>query len=349
MRPERVRHDPATAPDDRAGQSALLSPDDVRYIVSVAGRAPSIHNTQPWILRSDGDVIEVLGDYSRLLRHVDPDGRELVISCGAALFGLRLALRKLGFWPAISILPEAAQPALLARARPGARMPWTAGEAELLAAVPHRHTHRGPFVPGEVPDRLLPVLAAEVTAEQSELVWVTDGALRAGLHDLVSRAAAEQQADRGIQAETQRWIVPAGSGRREGVPASACHPPGDASHAAAADSSALAEPQRRFSIAAGQDPTLPVAVLVTGGDEPADWLAAGQALHRVLLRAATRWVFASLQSQPLESPWHRSAVRQLLGLRGQPQMLLQFGRSNTALATPRRRYEDVLRTAGARA
>jgi len=94
---------------------------------------------------------------------------------------------------------------------------------------------------------------------------------------------------------------------------------------------------------------LPVAVLVTGGDELADWLAAGQALHRVLLRAATRWVFASLQSQPLESPWHRSAVRQLLGLRGQPQMLLQFGRSNTALATPRRRYEDVLRTAGARA
>ena len=88
-------------------------------------------------------------------------------------------------------------------------------------------------------------------------------------------------------------------------------------------------------------PPAATAVLTTPGDAAADWLWAGQALQRLLLRAATRWVFASLQSQPLESPSLRGEVRDLLGLAGQPQMLLQFGRANTALATPRRPQSEL--------
>jgi hypothetical protein len=81
---------------------------------------------------------------------------------------------------------------------------------------------------------------------------------------------------------------------------------------------------------------MPTAVLATPGDTRDDWLCAGQALNRLLLRAATRCVFASLQSQPMESPRYRDQVRDLLVLSGHPQMLLQFGRANTAPATPRR-------------
>jgi hypothetical protein len=90
------------------------------------------------------------------------------------------------------------------------------------------------------------------------------------------------------------------------------------------------------------------AVLSTAGDTPADWLRAGQALHRLLLRAASRWVFASLQTQPLESPHHREEVRAQLALPGEPQMLLEFGRANTAPATPRRPQAE-LRTNAAKA
>jgi hypothetical protein len=92
----------------------------------------------------------------------------------------------------------------------------------------------------------------------------------------------------------------------------------------------------------GGEPPLATAVLMTPGDTPADWLRAGQALDRLLLRAAARWVFASLQSQPIESPRHRRAVRALAGGHGHPQLLLQFGRANTAPATPRRPQADML-------
>jgi hypothetical protein len=53
-------------------------------------------------------------------------------------------------------------------------------------------------------------------------------------------------------------------------------------------------------------------------------------------------VFASLHSQALESPQLRAQVRAGLGIRGMPQMLLQFGRANTAAATPRRPVTEVV-------
>jgi DNA-binding GntR family transcriptional regulator len=83
-------------------------------------------------------------------------------------------------------------------------------------------------------------------------------------------------------------------------------------------------------------------VLITAGDNVADWLRAGQALHRLLLRAATRWVFASLHSQPIELPRYRWQVAERLSLSGYPQMLLQFGRANTALATARRPKTELM-------
>jgi hypothetical protein len=77
-------------------------------------------------------------------------------------------------------------------------------------------------------------------------------------------------------------------------------------------------------------------VLVTPGDGRADWLRAGQALHRVLAHAAVSWVFASLSTQPLEADVIRGLIRDRLALPGIPQMLLQMGLAHTTRATARR-------------
>src|SRR5215469_14519834 len=100
---------------------AVLAKDDVAAVIAIAARAPSLHNTQPWKFRVEGDVIELLADSRRQLRHLDPDGRELTISCGAALFGLRLGLRGRGYIPVVDLLPDLARPELLARVRPDGR------------------------------------------------------------------------------------------------------------------------------------------------------------------------------------------------------------------------------------
>jgi nitroreductase len=320
-----------------------LTPDEVASLISVAARAPSLHNTQPWRFRPQRDCIELLADQDRKLTAVDPAGRELMISCGAALFGLRLGLRKLDRLPVVALQPDPAQPLLLARVWPAGHAARTPAEADLIAAVPHRHTHRGPFSPGEVPARLLDSLMTDAAAEGCELVLITDPQVISRLGRLVRRAGADQRANPEIAAELAAWIRPADSRSRDGVPAAArlAH-----SHPARRFAERLAP--RDFGQPGteqpGGEPPLATAVLMTPADTPADWLRAGQALDRLLLRAAARWVFASMQSQPVESPRYRRAVRALAGGHGHPQLLLQFGRANTAAATPRRPQSDVLAT-----
>src|SRR5947208_16648168 len=92
-----------------------LSLDEARWAVEQACRAPSIHNTQPWRFRWDGTGFELRADTVRGLTASDPDGRELVLSCGAALYNLRLALCKLGYSAVVKPLPDRRNPRFLAR------------------------------------------------------------------------------------------------------------------------------------------------------------------------------------------------------------------------------------------
>src|SRR5581483_10025181 len=122
-----------------------LSLNDVRWAVTQAGRAPSIHNTQPWRFRWDGSAFELRADTTRGLTVSDPDGRELVLSCGAALYNLRLALAKLGHRAIVTPLPDRTDPRLLARVEVAPSVPADAATRLTFAALLRRHTHRGAF------------------------------------------------------------------------------------------------------------------------------------------------------------------------------------------------------------
>ncbi len=299
-----------------------------------------MHNTQPWKFRICGRSLELHADPARMLRQQDPAGRELLISCGAALFGLRLACRKLGFVMDVELLPDPSRPWLAARIEPVGLAALSRPECELLAAVPHRHTHRGPFLPGELPLRLLPALSADAAAEGARLVSIEGTAQLATLRELVLGAAADQQSSAQVRAELRRWVLPAGSVRRDGVPASARVGPGGT--AIGRDSMPLRDFGLPGTEVLGGVPPSVTLVLTTADDTPADWLRAGQALHRLLLHAASRWVFASLQSQPLEVPHYRAQVREQLKLPGHPQMILQLGRANIAAPTARRPQAELM-------
>src|SRR5690348_9036607 len=122
-----------------------LSKRDAVWAVEQACLAPSVHNTQPWRFGWNGDVFELRADTTRGLTAGDPDGRELVISCGAALLNLRLALRKLGYEARVDPLPDVDDPGVLARVAPQESAPADPVERRAYAAMLRRHTHRGAF------------------------------------------------------------------------------------------------------------------------------------------------------------------------------------------------------------
>ncbi|MGP8001201.1 MAG: Acg family FMN-binding oxidoreductase [Streptosporangiaceae bacterium] len=330
-----------------AASGPALSHEQVRYLVATAGRAPSVHNTQPWWFRTGPAGLELHADRSRQLAAVDPAGRELLISCGAALFGLRLGARQLGHLPEVEVLPDRRQPDLLARVRLGREVPLEHGEWAMLAAVPHRHTHRGAFSPEPLPAGLLPGLQHDAIAEGATLVLL-DPAGHARMRRLAAVAARWQQRNASVRAELTRWTREESSRERDGVPAYAyaASLPG---HDEPAEPPPGKLAERDFDLGRGTGrlepggaPPVASAVLITVADGPADWLHAGQALNRMLIHAAGSWVFAALNSQPMESPPVRALVRDRLRLPGAPQMLLEFGRSHTAPATARRPVEDLL-------
>ena len=315
----------------------------VTAMLATAARAPSVHNTQPWRFAVGPHAIDLYADPARKLRQ-DRAGREMLISCGAALFGLRLAIRGLGYLPAVSLFPEPSRLSLLARVTLGPKAPPTALERRMLAALPHRHTHRGAFDPGPVPAGLLAELQHDALAEGTTLALIDSPGGYAKLAALVAEATRMQALNPATRAEDLRWSRAPGSPARDGVPAAAFAPAG------AAVAGRLA--QRDFdqgrhlgllpALALDGPPPAATAVLVTPGDGRADWLRAGQALHRVLTHAATVWVSASLHTQPLEFPAIRSIIRARLALPGAVQMVLQFGPAHSTMSAARRPVPDFL-------
>jgi hypothetical protein len=322
-------------------QQAPIPPDLIAALVARAARAPSVHNTQPWRFRPGPQWLELHADHGRRLPRTDPARRETLVSCGAALYGLRLAIREIGYLPAVRLLPDPATPGLLALIRLGGTAPTTADERQLLTALSRRHTHRGAFSTEPIPAGMLAGLRRDAVAEDAALVLIDGPARYQQLADLVAAADQAQGRDAAIRAEVRSWTRPPGSAARDGVPGYAFprrRQPA-AGHLA----------QRDFDLGRGLGRLdghgarpAATAVLITAADDPADWLRAGQALHRLLLRAASRWIFASLHTQPLESPGFRDEIRTRLALPGIPQMLLQFGHSHTAAATARRQPADLV-------
>ena len=315
---------------------AGITPELVGDLITTAGRAPSLHNSQPWRFHLERNVLELHADVRRAMRCSDPEARELVISCGAALYNLRLALRGHALTPYISTEPDENDPLLLARitAEPGPSP--TTEERRLLAAIVHRHTHRQGFTPVPITETLASALAADVATEGARLVWVDDPDRIAAVAELALLADRLQFDDGPWQAEIAGWVDSAGRGRLDGVPIWAVPPVPPELRATDRLPTRSFVPDRP----AGANVRAPgvagrLAVLVTDGDGLADWVAAGQALQRMLIRAADGWVFATYATAPLEVPYLREAVRDRLMLREYPQMVLELGHADSAHATPR--------------
>jgi hypothetical protein len=321
--------------------TSLLTATDVRWLVAQATRAPSIHNTQPWLFHWDGRAFELRGDTTRGLSAADPEGRELVLSCGAALYNLRLGLLKLGLRGAPSLLPDRREPRLLARVVVEPGQPADAGVRRMYAAMTRRHTHRGGFEDRPLSADLLVQLQQAAADEWATLLYVHDPGQRRRVLHLARTAERTLAGDERIRAEIAEWTPPPRSRRRDGIPTTAY----------AQEPSALVDdlPARDFDLGRGygqfddgNQPPGGVAVLMTARDLEVDWLQAGQALEHVLVTAAERSAFAAMHSQVVEVRNLRDELRRELCTSAYPQILLRFGYTADVQLTPRRPVDDVL-------
>ncbi|MDY7087883.1 MAG: nitroreductase family protein [Actinomycetota bacterium] len=304
--------------------------------VETATLAPSLHNSQPWRFRLTGDVVEVYADRGRQLDVLDPDGRELLVSVGAAVFTLRLALRRAGRIPEVTVLPDADRPDLVAAIRPGPAAQPPPAVLELADAIEHRHTNRQPFLPKVVPADVIDELRAAADLEGAALT-IAGAASRTVITGLGREAERRLTARTGYRAEMDHWTRPAP--RHDGVPAAAYGPWDALERLPMRDFGLVHAPRQRKSEVFEKWPT--IAVLSTGGDSPADWVRAGQSLQRVLLVATRRHLATTPISQPVEIPGIREVLTDQRAGRF-AQMVIRLGYGPPAPAAPRRPITEVL-------
>jgi len=296
--------------------------------------APSSHNTQPWVFQPLDHGIRVLADRTRALPVNDPDDRELTISCGCALFNLRVAAAAEELGLALSELPDPAEEDLLAEVR--VRGEPDRALAKLAPAIEKRRTYRKRFAARRVPGDVLAALCAAAEAEGAWLEILDDEARREAAAALVSRGDAVQWHDKRWRRELAAWLHPRRSGDGLALPwlavpvARVVVRSFDIGRGVAAKDHELAE----------GSPVL--AVLGTAGDEEIHWLRAGQALERVLLTAAARGLQGSYLNQPVQVMSLRPRLADLCRHSGSPQVLLRLGHPEEELpASPRRPVEEV--------
>lgn len=305
--------------------------------LEAAIRAPSVHNTQPWLFRLRGAAIDVLVDPRRQLKIADPDGREMHISVGAALLNLRAAIFAAGRQPHVRLLPDHHQPDVVATVTIGAEVPVGPDDQALADAITLRRTNRRPFGSTPIPHAVIAALINAASTEGGILDVVEDPGTRATLFDLERTADRRNQADPLYRAELAAWTNPAPE-RGDGVPPEAFGPRPEL----------VTIPTRDFDLARTTDrrvarfePEPTIALLSTAGDTRRDWLNAGQALERVLLTATVHGVSTMPMTQALEMP----DLRQLLSTPTRAlmaQSVVRLGYAGRGTPTPRRPIADVL-------
>ncbi|GAA3874142.1 nitroreductase family protein [Saccharothrix violaceirubra] len=307
-----------------------LTPDQTTDVLRAATLAPSVHNTQPWRFRLRPDRIELYPDLSRRLPATDPDDRELDLSCGAALFNLRLALRGHGVKPLVTLLPGSEAPGAAATIRLGGHRALDPETAELLDAIPHRRTNRKPFRDAAVPTTHRHALVRAAERERCWLHVVTRDE-RPRVQALMTKAYDLQIHDPRVDAELLTWT-------HDGIPPeSRGHRPAGQDEWRFRDFRADDRPPGKDYEA---DPL--VVVLCSFHDGRLAALQAGQALQRVLLTATAYGMSASFLSQVVEVAPVRDELRRALGGALIPQTVLRIGFGSPVPATPRRPVADLV-------
>ncbi len=311
----------------------------LRDAARTALAAPSVFNTQPWRWEAGPDRLCLYADRRRLLPIADPAGRLLTVSCGAALHHARTALAAAGHDVEVRLMPDQADPDLLAALRiTGPHRPALA-ELQLRAAIKRRHTDRRPFTSEPVADAVCWALIVAGEREHAH-VHLVDVDQIAVLAMAAVRAGALQLSDADYRAELADWT----------------HRPPWSGEGVSTETTVRAVPRRvpvrdyapfgGQTMHAGRDTDAGARYLVvfTDEDTPVAWLHAGQALSAVLLTAAVHGLGSAPISDVTEVADTRDELRRLLPGLGEPQVCIRIGHAQPgepALTTRRPAEESI--------
>jgi hypothetical protein len=320
---------------------ATLDTEVLKKAVRLACRAPSVHNSQPWRWVAEGGVLRLFVDRRRTVPGTDYSGREVIISCGAVLNHLCVAMTAAGWDPKIERFPNPNDPDLLASVEFSPLDHVTDARHRRAEAILQRRTDRLPLGRPTYWDLFEPVLRSTFDDSLVTLDVLSDD-VRPLLVEASQLTEALRRDDSSYHAELEWWT--SSFVLTEGMPPSA-----------------LVSDKERWRVDVGRDFPIrshadrrgevkadwsKILVLSTPEDTRADVLRCGEVLSTVLLECTMAGMATCTLTHLIEMDESREVVRSLIEQGGHPQVVIRAGiappMEHLPAPTPRRPLGDVL-------
>ncbi|OBB65318.1 NAD(P)H nitroreductase [Mycobacterium sp. 852002-30065_SCH5024008] len=309
--------------------------------VLLACRAPSVHNSQPWRWVADDGTLRIFVDRHRAMAATDHSGREVILSCGAVLDHLCVAMTAAGWEPKVDRFPDPDDPDQLASVTFSPLGHVTEAEHRRAEAILQRRTDRLPLGRPTYWDMFEPALRDTFDDTEVALDVLPDD-VRPLLVEASQLTEELRLDDSYYHAELDWWT--SSFALAEGMPPTAL---------ASDKESWRVDVARSFPIRSHADRRAEVKVdwakilvLSTPEDTRSDVLRCGEVLSTVLLECTVAGMATCPLTHLIELDESRDIVRELIGMRGEPQVLIRVGIAppleHLPAATPRRPLSDVL-------
>lgn len=319
----------------------------IEFLIGYATLAPSGHNTQPWLFATGPDWVDVVADRTRALPVVDPQDRELAISCGAAVGTFEAAARRFSLQATVVSSPDSGFSDHLARITVSEGPQPNDGAIAVFKAIQKRRTNRSAYFMEDLPDDLMSKCRNTVESVDASVHFFEDGASVEAIADLVAEGDLLQFDDPSFRRELASWVHSTRLGSRDGMSGTGFGMPD------------ILAPVARFvirtfdlgnNVAAADEKKIlagspALALLTSKSDTVEDWLNTGRALARMLLTLTSMGYTTSYLNQPIEVLALRPKLAEASGVSGYPQILLRVGRSaDNPEPSARRHVSDVILT-----
>jgi len=299
----------------------------LKFLITYAVLAPSVHNTQPWLFRVQDETVEIYADRSRALPVLDPTDRSLIVSCGSCVELFSHALDAHGFTWRLSVYPSLDNPDLVARFTVNARESDATIDERSIKTIRSRHTIRRGFAGLPLPSPFLEWLQTEAAHEAEGLCILEQFEQEGLILDALAEVERSRHEDIHYQRESASWMHPMRERSRDGIPLKKDE----------------ADPtQTCWARREQDDGTTTLGLISSRSTSPIAYLNAGRSLMRVLLIAASHGVNAAMTNVPQDADSMRQLLTTYAECDGEPIVLLRFGRTSRKMVTPRRPLVDVM-------
>lgn len=311
-------------------------------LVEFATKAPSGHNTQPWLFKVLNTAIEIHPDFSKALPVVDADHRELYVSLGCAAENLCVAASEFGFKSTVKIKKDKHTYIQIQLKKE------QIFKNVLFGEISKRQTNRSIYQNRIVTDEKLSVLQNLPVYEGIHIRYFSNGSHEFEiLTEFILQGNTIQMNDSAFKDELLHWIrfnkFQTGK-EQNGLTNTVMGIPSVPAFIGKPIVKSFFKPEKQNKTDLAKiHSSSHLALFTIEKNNPESWIQLGRVHERFLLEISHLGISASYLNQPCEVRSVATAMQEKLKLKNEhPVILVRLGYASPMPFSPRRSPEKVI-------